>query len=128
MSRRRVVDNPRELYNALARRPELRDRLLALPPQRWIVRGGQATLPRSVQDPIRRWYERFWQLPSSNGSPLHVPDPPTHRLYASHTHVRIDKAREILRFAPAFDLRTGMTHIAAWAQWAGLLPQTSPVG
>src|SRR5207237_10196184 len=81
----------RRVYNGFARRPELRARLLALPPHSWLLRGGQALLPRAVQDSINSWYDQFWRTPPSKGPHLYVPDPSTRALYASRTHVRIDK-------------------------------------
>jgi nucleoside-diphosphate-sugar epimerase len=112
----------RRLYNALARRPHVRERLLGLPPQRWVVRGGRALLPRAAQQRIVNSYERFWKVSSPVAENLYVPDSDTCALYASRTHVRIDKARKTLGFVPAFDLESGMAKTALWARWANLLP------
>jgi nucleoside-diphosphate-sugar epimerase len=42
---------------------------------------------------------------------------------AAKTVVRIDKARALLGYAPAFDLARGMAMTEAWARWANLLPE-----
>ena len=112
----------RRVYNALARRPHVRDRLLALPPQRWVVRSGRALLPRATRQRIEQWYNGFWQAPEGNAPRLYVPDPETCAWYGSETNVRIDKARETLGFVPAFDLGSGMAKTALWARWANLTP------
>ena len=111
----------RRVHNALARRPHVRERLLALPPQGWIVRGGRALLPHAAQRQISDWYERFWTATPAQADPVFVPDPDTCALYVSKTHVRIDKARQTLGFVPAFDLENGMAKTARWARWAHLI-------
>jgi nucleoside-diphosphate-sugar epimerase len=112
----------RMLRNALAKRPELRERVLAQAPQRWIIRGGQLALPRPVQAAVRDWYGGLWQIPLRDARPLLVPDPASLALYTARAHVRIEKARNRLGFTPAYDLEQGMSKTAAWARWANLLP------
>ncbi len=41
---------------------------------------------------------------------------------AAKTRVRIDKAKRILGYQPAFDFEAGMARVAEWARWANLLP------
>ena len=53
--------------------------------------------------------------------PLYLPDPGTRALYSAETHVRVDKARRLLGYEPAFDLARGMDATARWARAAGLL-------
>jgi nucleoside-diphosphate-sugar epimerase len=64
------------------------------------------------------------------GAPAAAPDvaPAIHPLHpskiafmTSKTHVRIDKARRVLGFAPQFDFARGIDLTAAWAEWANLL-------
>jgi nucleoside-diphosphate-sugar epimerase len=120
---RRVHTPPgliRTLRNAIARRPELRDRLLSQAPQRWLVRGGQKLAPDGLQRTIQRWYEGIWRLPSPDPA-VYVPNPATLALYAAKVHVRIDKSRQLLGFVPAFDLESGMARTAMWARWANLV-------
>ena len=108
------------LRNALARRPELRERALSQAPQRWFIERGQRLLPSSAQRRIRRWYDELFEVPPVSKVPVYVPDPATLALYMARTHVRIDKARSRLGFVPAFDLENGMARTGAWARWANL--------
>jgi len=48
-------------------------------------------------------------------SPLEV------QFYAPKTRVRIDKAKRMLGYQPAFDLESGMRLTEQWARWANLL-------
>ena len=116
------------LRHALARRAELRDRLLALPPQRWLIRTGEALLPAALQGRIKTRHEQFWKVIPPDDPPLYIPDRPAEDLYASHTRVRIEKARDLLGYEPAFDLERGMAITAAWAQWARLVPPPAQPG
>jgi nucleoside-diphosphate-sugar epimerase len=112
------------LRRALAKRPAFRERLLGLPPQRWLVAGGQKILPYAAKAAIKRRYEALWKLSvdaSASNPPLFFPDGFWGSLYAARTHVRIDKAREKLGYNPAFDLEDGMARTAEWARWANLL-------
>jgi nucleoside-diphosphate-sugar epimerase len=111
---------------ALARRPELRERILTQPPHRWALRAGQKLLPAAVRAAIQARYERLWQLPPVETA-RYVPDPQTLALYAAKTHVAIDKARNRLGFVPAYDLERGMSNTATWARWANLLPDGDTV-
>jgi nucleoside-diphosphate-sugar epimerase len=43
------------------------------------------------------------------------------RYLAKRARVRIDKARDVLGYRPAFTLEAGMRLTEAWARWAGLL-------
>ncbi len=60
-------------------------------------------------------------LSSSGDLPLFLPDGLTLALLASRTHIRIDKARRLLGYEPAFDLARGMALTEHWAADAGLL-------
>ncbi len=61
--------------------------------------------------------------------PIHLLDPPLLRLLAAKTRVRIDKARRLLGYEPAFDFATGMQVTERWAEWANLLtPSTGSLG
>lgn len=58
---------------------------------------------------------------SSDDLPLFLPDGTTLALLAARTHIRIDKARRLLGYEPAFDLARGMALTEQWAGSAGLL-------
>jgi hypothetical protein len=53
-----------------------------------------------------------------------VPDETLLSLYRPKTHVRIDKARELLGYAPRFDFERGMHLTAQYLRWANLAPAT----
>lgn len=56
----------------------------------------------------------------------HLLDPATIDFHAAKTRVRIDKARRILDYQPAFDFSHGMQLTERWARWANLLGPTHP--
>jgi nucleoside-diphosphate-sugar epimerase len=47
---------------------------------------------------------------------------------AAQTRVRIDKAKRLLGYRPAYDIREGMRLTEAWADWANLLPARCSAG
>jgi hypothetical protein len=110
-----------QLRRALARRPALRKRLLNLPPQGWLLAGGRCLLPDSAQATLEAWYDSLWLSASETSAPLYLHDPETLAFYRALTNVRIDKARKMLGYEPAFDLRHGMAITREWAHWANLL-------
>ncbi|HZO87546.1 MAG TPA: NAD-dependent epimerase/dehydratase family protein [Chthonomonadaceae bacterium] len=52
--------------------------------------------------------------------PLHLPDAQALALYKARARVRIDKARRLLGYHPAFDFETGMALTAEYVAWANL--------
>ena len=56
--------------------------------------------------------------------PIQVLPPVVLQMLASKTRVRIDKARRLLGYEPAFDFARGMERTAAWARWANLAEET----
>lgn len=53
--------------------------------------------------------------------PVHLPDPATQTLYESTARVRIDKARQLLGYEPAFDFERGMKLTSEYLRWARLV-------
>ena len=53
--------------------------------------------------------------------PIHPLDAYATRLFESQVRVRIDKAKRLLGYRPAFDFRSGMEMTQEWARWANLL-------
>jgi nucleoside-diphosphate-sugar epimerase len=51
---------------------------------------------------------------------VHVPNDTLLSMYLSRTHVRIDKAREMLGYAPKFSFDRGMRLTAQYIRWANL--------
>ena len=86
--------------------------------------GVRRLLPGPVKATIKRGLRLVQgrQAAASDAkTPFFVPDGLLHALYASKTHIRIDKARRILGYKPAFDLDEGMARTAEWARQANLL-------
>ena len=49
------------------------------------------------------------------------------KFYKTRARVRIDKAKRLLGYKPAFDLEAGMKRTEEWARWANLLDAPNPV-
>jgi nucleoside-diphosphate-sugar epimerase len=111
------------IVHELAKRPGLRQRMLELPPQRWLLASGRRLLPEAARSTLQRRYERLWDLPLQ---PSEIDRRPLllgnawNAIYTSKYRARIDKAREKLGYNPGFDLETGMARTADWARWANL--------
>jgi nucleoside-diphosphate-sugar epimerase len=108
----------------LAKRPGLRQRLLNLPPQKWLLASGRRLLPKAARAALQRRYDRLWDIPvgpsEADRSPLLLGHA-WNSIYASKYCARIEKAREKLGYNPAFDLDAGMARTADWARWSNLL-------
>ena len=94
-------------------------------PVGWLLAGVRRLLPSPVKATLKRGLRSFQRPQVAAASeaepPLFMPDGLLHALYASKTHIRIDKARKILGYKPAIDLDEGMARTAEWARRAGLL-------
>jgi nucleoside-diphosphate-sugar epimerase len=89
--------------------------------------------PRKLLDwpPVRGAYEfaRRHLIPESLAarakqvlpSPLYVPNEVLLALYRARTVVRLEKARRLLGYQPAFDFDRGMALTARFVEWANLL-------
>jgi nucleoside-diphosphate-sugar epimerase len=118
----------RRLYDELAKRPAVRTRLLNLPPHRWVLAAGRILLPASTQAIVRSRFEALWNPAEQQDSlPLLILAESWREIYGSRYHARIDKARQMLGYSPAFNLHDGMTCTEEWARWANLLG-SSPGG
>jgi nucleoside-diphosphate-sugar epimerase len=81
-------------------------------------------LPATAKAFLKRYRGSLEARPTGaadTGRPLLLPDGPLHALYASKTHIRIEKARKILGYNPVFDLDLGMARTAEWARSSNLL-------
>ena len=90
----------------------------------WILRGARRLLPDTVKTILKPYYRSLRRAladVSIDNRPLFLPTGQLRALYASKTHIRIDKAREKLGYSPAFDLERGMARTAEWARQANLL-------
>ncbi|MBA3844177.1 MAG: NAD-dependent epimerase/dehydratase family protein [Actinobacteria bacterium] len=99
----------------------LRDELLSTREGVLIRRLAERLLPAAFFAP-ERWNDR--SDPAERASeelPLAPFKPQVIDFLSSTAKVRIDKARELLGYAPAFGLADGLRLTEAWARWEGLL-------
>jgi nucleoside-diphosphate-sugar epimerase len=99
----------------------LRTDLLATKEGVLVRRVAERVLPAAYFAP-ERWVDRDGE-PTRAELPLAAFKPQVVHTLASTAHVRIDKARELLGYEPAFDFDRGMSLTEAWARWEGLIPQ-----
>jgi nucleoside-diphosphate-sugar epimerase len=100
----------------------LRRRVLATREGALIRRVAEAVLPSSLTA-AERWAEwrRHGATPARSDPPIAPVRPWVVRYLAKQARVRIDKARTLLGYEPAFPLEHGMAVTEQWARWAGLL-------
>ncbi len=108
----RIVKQEQRIRERLERTREgvwLREMASTLLPERWQqkIKGRLA----AGQRPSAPDYE----------APIHPLPPKMVGFFRARTRVRIDKAKRLLGYRPAFDLETGMDLTERWARWANLL-------
>jgi hypothetical protein len=117
----------REGFSILRAEPMLRERLLNTR-ELVLLRGVAASLlPAEIRVSMKR------RIKGENGG-AGLPDGPVEKrpirllsfpldakFYKSRARVRIDKAKRVLGYEPAFDLSAGMKRTEQWARWANLL-------
>ncbi len=116
-----------ELLSAVLADRELRERLFATRELVALRELASTVLPEA-------WQQRIKDRMSAGGGgaagpgaaagelPIHPLSPGAIDFFRARTRVRIDKARELLGYRPAWDLDSGMERTGRWARWAGLLP------
>jgi hypothetical protein len=103
----------------------LRERLFETRELRAARELASAALPESWQRRIKDWLgERAGGGPGPEGgeAPIHPLSPSAIEFFRARTRVRIDKARRLLGYRPAWDLDAGMEMTGRWARWAELAP------
>jgi nucleoside-diphosphate-sugar epimerase len=114
------------LLAALARDRLLRQRLFETREVRALRELAGDLLPEAWQQRIRARLAggRGPAAPPPAGQdlPIQPMSPPEIEFARTRTRVRIDKARRLLGYEPAFDLDRGMELTGHWARWAGLAP------
>lgn len=111
--------------------PDLRRRLLRTreiglmtKPLRWLF-------PERVRSRVKSQISGSGKAPARAAvliqERLHLLDPATINFHAAKTRVRIDKAKRILDYQPAFEFSCGMQLTERWARWANLLEPTTPL-
>ena len=101
-----------------------RDRLMATRELMALRELASSVLPEGLQDRIKRKMSGGGgrpALPEEKGLPIHPLTPQMIGFFAAKTRVRIDKARRLLGYEPAFSLERGMELTEQWARWANLL-------
>ena len=105
--------------------PEFRARLTSTREGAVLARLARAVLPATVRERIRvQGATRVGEEENDKGhpaAPIHPIRPARIRLFAASTTVRIEKARDLLGYRPAHDLKTGMARTRSWAAWANLV-------
>jgi nucleoside-diphosphate-sugar epimerase len=122
----------RQRWSALLKNPEFRLTLIATPIVNWpYLLAKKSPLQRTFLGNI--WQQRITEkvlLPNQTKSPVksavqsakpnlsyQKPHPTRLAMYKAKTHVRIDKARRILGYEPAFNLERGMEKTATFVRW-----------
>jgi nucleoside-diphosphate-sugar epimerase len=102
----------------------VRDRVMATRELLALRELASAVLPESWQEKIKAKMSSGTPRPASTEPgelPIHPLTPQMIGFFRAKTHVRIDKAKRILGYRPAFDFETGMDLTERWARWANLL-------
>ncbi len=102
---------------------EIRERLQNTREGLWVRELASTVLPESWQQKIKARMADGGRLPApaSMELPIHPLPPKMIGFFRARTRVRIDKARRLLGYEPAFDFATGMDLTERWARWANLL-------
>ena len=101
-----------------------RDRLMGTRELLALREAASSLLPEGVQERIKGKMSGGGRPspPAEKGPPIHPLTPQMVGFFAAKTRVRIDKARRLLGYEPAFSLERGMELTEQWARWANLLP------
>lgn len=102
-----------------------RDRLMATRELFALRELASSILPEALQTQIKGRMSGGGKpaRPVNPGLPIHPLTPELIDFYTPKTRVRIDKARRLLGYEPAFSLERGMELTGQWARWAGLVPE-----
>ena len=101
-----------------------RDRLMATRELMALRELASSVLPEGLQDRIKGKMSGSGGRPAppkEKGLPIQPLTPDMIGFFAAKTRVRIDKARRVLGYEPAFSLERGMELTEQWARWANLL-------
>jgi nucleoside-diphosphate-sugar epimerase len=123
--RRAVPRLPAELLAAFRGDRQLRDRLMATRELVTLREVASSLLPERWQQRIKSRMGTDKRPPAAGDAELPVLplSPEMIDFFAARTRVRIDKARRLLGYEPAFPLQRGMELTREWARWANLLQQ-----
>lgn len=106
----------------------IRERILGTAEMRLGLKMARWLLPRAVWEAVKRRAigpskpaGQEQSVSALDCKPMPAVTPLMIRFYAAKARVRIDKAKKVLGYEPAFDLRAGMKRTEQWARWANLL-------
>jgi nucleoside-diphosphate-sugar epimerase len=123
--RRETSHVHQELLRQLKGDQGFRDRLMGTRELLALRELASTLLPEGLQNRIKSRMSGGWGSPSAAPDqelPIHPLTPQMIGFFAARTRVRIDKARRVLGYEPAFSLERGMELTEQWARWANLVP------
>lgn len=112
-----------ELLRQFKQDQRFRDRLMATRELYALRELASSVLPEALQTRIKGRMSGGGKPagPIDHSLPIHPLTPEMIDFYTPKTRVRIDKARRLLGYEPAFSLERGMELTGQWARWAGLV-------
>jgi nucleoside-diphosphate-sugar epimerase len=87
----------------------------------WLREMASTILPETWQQKIKGRLAGGRTSRPDRETPIHPLPPKMIGFFRPRTRVRIEKAKRILGYRPAFDFETGMDLTERWARWANLL-------
>ena len=120
-----------EMRALAAANSDLRHRLLKTREVALALKSARRLLPAGLHCRLKSQITHLATPPlpaaGMSGEPIHLLDPGAIRFHAAKTRVRIDKAKRILGYQPAFEFSDGIQLTERWARWANLLGPTEPL-
>jgi len=111
-----------EAWRILKAEQRIRERIERTREVLWLRETASAVLPERWQQRIKGRLGRGGQPPAPKGElPIHPLSPELIAFFRARTRVRIDKAKRLLGYEPAFGFAAGMDLTERWAQWANLV-------
>lgn len=113
-----------ETLNLLRCDPAVKDRIANTREMRLVISAARRLLPERLWRRMKGQDARPLGVSPFSASAIKPPaawSPTMIRFFAARTPVRIDKARRLLGYEPAFTLDRGMRLTEQWARWANLL-------
>jgi len=124
--RRKVKGFLEEAKDILRESPFIRQRILQTSEVSALTKVLWLPLPNQIRQSLKRRIMGMDgthqpQSPSAENKLIHPLAPYMIRFYRMRTSVRIEKAKRMLGYQPAFDFKSGMELTERWARWANLL-------
>jgi nucleoside-diphosphate-sugar epimerase len=110
-----------EAFRILKSEPKVRERIERTREVLWLRETASTVLPESWQQKIKARLAAGRRPAAGGELPIHPLSPQMIRFFRASTRVRIDKARRLLGYRPAFDFEYGMDLTEQWARWANLV-------